>query len=457
MNDPLRMLDALFGLEDLPGDPSGILSCISVVCAAWKPASLAVVRESGEVLAFHSPASPAWKRSEIEDAVRRIAPRMTAESPFTTWPHSSGATNVAVCRTIEGQRLFFLACFHSFASATDVEREAFLLHAEIALRAVTTGATASELRSRVLHLRNEQDMFTGSHHRIVAELIETREEQIRKEREYVAVLEAEVEKRSEQLRLALRQTQLASEAKGAFLANISHEIRTPMTAVLGYTELLLEGDATPAEVIEYARTIRRNGEHLLQVLNDILDISKIEANKISIEKLECDPRRIVDDAVCALQLRAEERGIVLTTEFAGDVPAVIHTDPTRLRQVLVNLIGNAVKLTETGSVRICSRHQSSAAGTFLEIDVVDTGIGMSEEQVARLFQPFSQADSSTTRRFGGTGFGLCISKNLTELLGGTLTVRSVPGAGSTFHVSVPTMAPGEDASDPLAELFQDER
>lgn len=277
MNDPLRMLDALFGLEDLPGDPSGILRCIAAACAAWKPASLAVARETGEVLAFHSPASPAWNRAEIEEAVRRIAPRMTDDSPLFTWQHSTCATNVALSRAIDGQRLFLLACFPSFAPAANRECDAFLVHAELALRAVAAGASTSELRSRVLHLRNEQDMLTHSHHRIVAELIETREEEIRKEREYVAELEAEGEKRSEQLQLALRQTQLASEAKGAFLANISHQIRTPMTAVLGYTELLLEGDATAAELDEYARTIRRNGEHLLQILNDILDISKIEA------------------------------------------------------------------------------------------------------------------------------------------------------------------------------------
>ena len=455
MNDPVKALEALFGLEDCPGDPSGVLACVRNACAALGPEALAVARESGEVLAYEGCGSHSWKRADIERAVRRISPAKVS-STFSTWQETTCSTNVAFSRVVDGQTLYLLGCFRAFQFTGESERAAFVHHAELALHAVVAAAASSELRSRVLHLRNEQEMLTESHHRIVAELIETREEQIRKEREYVAVLEAEVEKRSEQLRLALRQSQLASEAKGAFLANISHEIRTPMTAVLGYTELLLEGDATAAEVIEYARTIRRNGEHLLQILNDILDISKIEANKISVERIECDPRSVVDDAVCALRLRAGERGIAIETEFADNVPALVHTDPTRLRQVLVNLIGNAVKFTETGSVRVCSRYSFQDDGR-LEIDVVDTGIGMSEEQVARLFQPFAQADSSTTRRFGGTGLGLCISKNLAELLGGTLTVTSIPGAGSTFHVSVPTAAPGEGRADSIAELFQEER
>jgi signal transduction histidine kinase len=455
MKDPWKALEALFGREDSPGDPSGVLACVRNACSAWGPEALAVARESGEVLAYESCGSHSWKGADIEQARRRLS-GANVSTTFTTWQEASYSTNVALCREIDGQNLYFFACFQAFHAAGESEHATFVHHAEIALHAVAAATASSELRSRVLHLRNEQEMLIDSHHRIVAELIETRERQVRKERESVAVLEAEVEKRSEQLRLALRQTQLASEAKGAFLANVSHEIRTPMTAVLGYAELLLEGDATPQEVIEYARTIRRNGEHLLQILNDILDISKIEANKISVERIESDPRRIVDDAVCALQLRAEERGIAIEMEFAGNVPALIHTDPTRLRQVLVNLIANAVKFTEAGSVRICSRYSTSGGGR-LEIDVIDTGIGMSEEQVARLFQPFGQADSSTTRRFGGTGLGLCISKNLAELMGGTLTVTSIPGAGSTFHVTVPTAAPGEGNADSIAELFREER
>ncbi|HET9887985.1 MAG TPA: histidine kinase dimerization/phospho-acceptor domain-containing protein, partial [bacterium] len=353
MKDPWKTLEALFGLEDWPGDPGGVLACVRSACAALGPEALAVAREPAEVLAYTSSGAHFWKRADIEDAARKTF-AAHASTTFTTWPENTSSTGVALCRVVDGRKLCFLGCFQAFPSAGESSPTAFVHHAEIALHAVAAVANNSELRSRVSHLRNEQEMLIDSHHGIVAKLIETREQQSRKEREYVALLEAEVEKRSEQLRFALRQTQLASEAKGVFLANVSHEIRTPMTAVLGYAELLLEGDATPEEVIEYARTIRRNGEHLLQILNDILDISKIEANKISLERIECDPRRIVDDAVCALQLRAQERAIQIETEFSGNVPARIHTDPTRLRQVLVNLIANAVKFTETGSVRICS-------------------------------------------------------------------------------------------------------
>jgi PAS domain S-box-containing protein len=227
----------------------------------------------------------------------------------------------------------------------------------------------------------------------------------------------------------------ASEAKSEFLANMSHEIRTPMTAILGFAENLIDPELTESDKLNAAYTIRRNGEHLLQLINDILDVSKIEAGKLEVERLRCSPVQLVADVRSLMQVRADAKNLALRVEFGGSLPETIETDPTRLKQILVNLVGNAIKFTEAGSVRLVTR---LAAGPALQFDVIDTGIGMTPEQLGQIFQPFSQADSSTARRFGGTGLGLAIAKRLAEMLGGTIAARSKPGAGSTFTATVAT-------------------
>lgn len=231
--------------------------------------------------------------------------------------------------------------------------------------------------------------------------------------------------------------ELANQAKSLFLANMSHEIRTPMTAILGFVDVLLENIHTP-EAREAAVIIQRNGEHLLGIINDILDLSKIEAGKLSVEEILCSPAEIVAEVASFMKLRAEGKGLTLLVEYDGLIPATIRTDPTRLRQILTNLVGNAIKFTETGNVRIVTRLLSDPAATRLQVDVIDTGIGMTGEQLARLFQPFSQGDSSTSRKFGGSGLGLAISQRLARVLGGDITVQSRLGAGSTFRVTVTT-------------------
>jgi len=237
----------------------------------------------------------------------------------------------------------------------------------------------------------------------------------------------------------------ATRAKSEFLANMSHEIRTPITAILGYTEMLLEQVLTP-EGQEALAVIARNGQHLLAVINDILDISKVEAGQLTVDRTACSLPELLEQVKSSMDVRAEGKGLQLGIEYAGPVPQTILTDPTRLRQILMNLVGNAVKFTEAGSVRIVV----SPAGEGkpeLWIDVIDTGIGMTAEQLARAFQAFSQADASTTRRFGGTGLGLAISKRLAELLGGDVTIlRSRPGAGSHVRLSLPAASLEETAT-----------
>jgi PAS domain S-box-containing protein len=240
----------------------------------------------------------------------------------------------------------------------------------------------------------------------------------------------------------------ATRAKSEFLANMSHEIRTPMTAILGFADILRDNVSDPV-CIDAIETVRRNGHYLLEIINNILDLSKIEAGKLHKDMNACSAVAVVADVASLMRVRAERTGLTLVTEFSGPIPQAIQTDPTRLRQILINLVGNAIKFTESGGVRIVT-HLCREPGTtpLLQIDVIDTGIGMSAEETVRLFQPFTQADTSTSRRFGGTGLGLTISRRLAEILGGNIRVQSQPGKGTTFSV---TIDPGPLDGMPLLE------
>jgi PAS domain S-box-containing protein len=243
-----------------------------------------------------------------------------------------------------------------------------------------------------------------------------------------------------ELRLAQEAAEAANQAKSEFLANMSHEIRTPMTAILGYAEILRAENLSQAERLDAIRTITSNGESLLRILTDILDLSEIEAGSAAIECAHCSPGRVVAEVEALLNVRAAGRGLRLEIEYEGAVPETIQTDPVRLRQILVNLVGNAIKFTELGGVRLITRLAAPNTGApFLQFDVVDTGPGMTAEQAARLFTPFSQANTSSTRTHGGAGLGLAVSKRLANALGGDVClVETRPGHGSRFRVAVNT-------------------
>lgn len=236
--------------------------------------------------------------------------------------------------------------------------------------------------------------------------------------------------------------QNANEAKSEFLANMSHEIRTPLNAVLGFTDVLRRGLVTDSdEAVDHLNMIHRSGAHLLELINDILDLSKIEAGAMEVESIETHVDAVMMDVANTLRVRADENGLDLHVQLQTAIPRVLSSDPTRLRQVITNLVGNAIKFTESGSVSVIAamRHAEDDAipsASILRIDVVDTGIGMTADQQSRIFESFAQADSTTTRKFGGTGLGLSISRRLTEALGGTLTVHSKPGIGSTFRIEI---------------------
>ncbi|MGE3164288.1 MAG: ATP-binding protein [Planctomycetota bacterium] len=243
--------------------------------------------------------------------------------------------------------------------------------------------------------------------------------------------------REEELRRAKETAVAASSAKTNFLANMSHEIRTPMTAILGFADVL-SGTQLDDEQRGAVARIQRNASHLLDILNDMLDLSKIEAGKLQVKQEPLRPVELLREVVDLMSVRAESKGLTLTAEFQGPIPVELVSDDTRFRQILVNLIGNSVKFTETGGVRVTARmHDLDGPNRSLTVTAEDTGMGIEPTQLERIFEAFEQADASTTRNFGGTGLGLAISRRLAALLGGDLTAQSTPGKGSVFALRLP--------------------
>jgi two-component system, sensor histidine kinase len=239
----------------------------------------------------------------------------------------------------------------------------------------------------------------------------------------------------------LDQVETSRNALKSAVANMSHEIRTPINAILGFTELLQKDahEGKEEERQDYLATISSSGRHLLGLINDILDLSKIESGQMDIERVRCSPHNVIAEVVSVLRVKANEKQLSLDYEWAGPLPETVETDPGRLTQMLMNLVGNSIKFTETGGVQILGRLEDEDGKKRLCIDVIDSGIGISADRMQAVFDPFVQADNTVTERFGGTGLGLSISRKLAVALGGDLQVRSVPGEGSTFTVSI---APG---------------
>jgi signal transduction histidine kinase/CheY-like chemotaxis protein/HPt (histidine-containing phosphotransfer) domain-containing protein len=246
----------------------------------------------------------------------------------------------------------------------------------------------------------------------------------------------ELEEQAETIAEARDKALKANQAKSTFLANMSHEIRTPLTAIIGYSDVLLGSDQTAQERLQAINIINKSSQHVLHIINEILDLSKIEADKLEIEKLMVSPIKMLKEVSSLMQLQADEKGLLFNISFKTSIPETIVTDPTRIKQILLNLFSNAVKFTDKGQVRIdvsCAPEKQ-----VMTFEVIDTGIGMTEEQCTVIFDSFKQADTSTTRKYGGTGLGLTLSRQLAEMLGGNIVVKSQPGEGSCFIVEINT-------------------
>ncbi len=279
---------------------------------------------------------------------------------------------------------------------------------------------------------DEIEYLGNSFNHMITRLIETQNEV----RQHQELLEERIRRRTEQLERAMQSAQEASQAKSEFLANMSHELRTPMNGVLGMIDIVLDSPLT-ADQREQLETAQRCANSLLALLNDVLDLSKIEAGKMVMERIPFDLRVLIEDTISAQRAKAYKKGITVGMEVERGVPRRITADPLRMRQIISNLLSNAVKFTDRGHVKIFVRRASAEEGRGLIIDVIDTGVGIPADKRACIFEKFTQADGSISRKYGGTGLGLAITRKLVEMHEGEISVKSEVGKGSTFRLVFP--------------------
>ncbi len=477
------ILSEVFGEDE--SIPTESQACLHKLAAALVPYGLEILlildSAGTVVLEWHSSSNSTSTRFSFDMLCRRVADQGCAAVENT----DSG--EVIFCEKFSHDSLssgFIAGCLSAVSDpSASVERNDRLrdmlpLLAATGLSLSTLNSSADEAgqtTSRLNQLNNEYEALREQYCKTVAAKLEAYDERLRDQQRYATQLEKDVAKRTRklfqnqvslqryadklkaandvqeenanrlerlvaELEVAKKAAEQAAECKSAFLANMSHEIRTPLNAIIGFTDLLKNDGPSLSDTQrnDMLGTIQRNGHHLLEIINDILDLSKIEANRVQIEQIGCSPLEILRDVRDLMLVRANAKKLPLELDIAGAIPATIASDPTRLKQILINLVGNAIKFTVDGSVRVIVSLDREGETPRLRFDVVDTGIGMNEIQLGAIFNPFTQADASTTRMFGGTGLGLSICKRLAELMGGKILVDSQLGEGSTFSVLIPT-------------------
>ncbi len=435
MDSLIQSIESWFSDGALPQDPTGSLERLADLLAELEPLHLQLA-DGGGVLRATLNRSPPDSLEAIH-ALTRKARCEVAEKSLCRFAWEAGRQECLAFGIRVGPDGMLAGCVRR----ADLEQQlaallpSLAVAGDLAWQAVHFGEQARRLEVAARQHSAEEDTLKAAHTRAIARAIEEQEKRIREEQERLA------------MQKACEATEAANRAKSEFLANMSHEIRTPLNAILGFTELLLRNaDRDEDERRDFLETIHSSGRHLLELINDILDLSKIEAGRMSVECIPCSPLAILDGVVSLLRVRAEEKGLALRCEWPDGLPETIHTDPVRLKQLLMNLMSNAVKFTSAGEVRIIVRRRDEGLRTLLAFEVSDTGIGIPPDKLGAIFEAFVQADNSVTRQFGGTGLGLAISRRIATALGGTLTVASAVGKGSTFTA---TIDPGSLQGVPL--------